>query len=396
MEDFRGDEWNYRASLTTNPAWEPDMDACKLVSKDSAYSAKLVPLRLEDRKLICLGHEPIDLSKVTEFQAKACREVSLVCAPKDVVDKLLEACYGPAGFAGQDELVDSVSKPATFLKVQDGPQRTKRLNTGPMKVMAVTSGKGGVGKSSVTTNLAITLANRGYRVGVIDCDFGLSNMHVMLGTKTRYNLSDVINGKVSMLDAFEYLPNGMFLLAGAPGAAEFADLNYEALQRANAGFSNLYSAFDFLFLDTAAGIHDGVLSLLMAADETVLVMTPDPSSILDAYVTGQALMTKRPSAKVRCIVNQATNETDAKLIFAKFRTFVGMYSAGNAEFLGKIAVDNAAQEATRSRTPYVLSSPKSQATRDVDAIACRLANIPLPTSVHTGILERWFGKVKVA
>lgn len=390
MNDFRNDE------VSPNAAWQPDMQACRLVPKDVAYAASLVPLRMEDRKLVCLGCEPIDLTQVAAFQAKACREVSLICAPKSVVDKLLVECYGPAVALGHADLVDSVAKAKPTLKLEENSAPIERMNSGPMKVFAVTSGKGGVGKSSVTTNLALTLAKRGYRVGVIDCDFGLSNMHVMLGVKPRFNLTDVILGKVPMVDAFEQLPNGMFLLAGAPGAADFADLNYESLQKANAGFSNLNSAFDFLFLDTAAGIHDGVLSLLMAADETLLVMTPDPASILDAYVTGQALMQKRPDAKLRCIVNQATNETDAKLIFAKFRTFVGMYSAGNAEFLGKIAVDTAAQEATRSRTPYVLSAPNSQATRDVDAIACRLANIPLPTSVHTGILERWFGKVKVA
>lgn len=392
MKDIRNDEMRQNALDT----WQPELDACRLVSKEAAYSAGLVPLRIEDRKLVCLGYEPIDLSKVSQFQAKVCRELSLVCAPQHDVDALLLECYGPPELLGHSELVDSVAKERPSLKLEEGAQHIQRLNPGAMKVYAVTSGKGGVGKSSVTTNLAVTLAKRGYRVGVIDCDFGLSNMHVMLGVKPQYNLTDVVTGKVAMLDAFQYLSNGIFLLAGSPGAADFADLNYEALQKANAGFSNLNSAFDFLFLDTAAGIHDGVLSLLMAADETILVMTPDPASILDAYVTGQALMQKRPEAKVKCIVNQATNETDAKLIFAKFKTFVGLYAAGNAEFLGKISVDSSAQDAARNRTPYVLSSPKSQATRDVDALACRLANIPLPTSVHTGILERWFGKVKVA
>ncbi len=383
-------------ALWLDDAFTPELSACRLVTKEAAYAANLVPLRVEGRKLICLGYAPIDLARVSEFQSKACREISIVCSSAETVHRLLEECFGPQGLLGHEELVESVSATQVSKHLDVTQEDKPRQNQMPMKVFAVTSGKGGVGKSSITVNLAVTLAKRGYKVGVIDCDFGLSNLHVLLGAKTRFNLSDVIMGKVPMSSAFDLLPSGIYLLSGAPGAAEFADLNYEALQKAQAGFSQLESEFDFLFLDTAAGIHDGVLSLLMAADETILVMTPDPASILDAYVTGQALLQKRPDAKVKCIVNQATNETDAKLIFAKFKTFVGLYSSGNAEFIGKVSVDAAANQASRNRQPFVLASPKSQATRDLDAVACRLANIPLPTSVHTGVLERWFGKVKAA
>lgn len=396
MKDISNNENLPDTNTTGNKEWHPEPQALQLVPKSAAFAAGMVPLRLEDRKLVCLGYEPIDLGRVAQFQAQVCREISLVCAPRSTVEELLAECYGPSELLGHADLVESVSARKPHLRVAEDEESRGRFNQGPMKVYAVTSGKGGVGKSSVTANLALTLAKRGYKVGVIDCDFGLSNMHVMLGVKPKFNLTDVVTGKTPMLDAFEQVSGGMFLLAGAPGAADFADLNYEALQKANAGFSQLESAFDFLFLDTAAGIHDGVLSLLMAADETLLVMTPDPASTLDAYVTGQALLQKRPDAKVKCIVNQATNETDAKLIFAKFQTFVGMYSAGNAEFLGKVSADGAAQQATRNRTPYVMSAPNCQAAKDIDALACRLANIPLPTSVHAGIFERWFGKIKAA
>lgn len=384
------------SSCKTNDELTPSQEALKLVDKRAAYAAQLVPLRLEDRRLVCLGYDPVNFDQVAFFQAQVCREISIVRGDKQDVQDLLQKCYGSNEVEDLHDLVESVAEGKARFKPSEEASDSPRLNNGAMKVFAVTSGKGGVGKSTVTTNLALSLAKRGYRVGVIDCDFGLSNMHVMLGAKPKHNLTDVMKGRVSAIDAFELVAGGIYLLAGAPGAAEFANLNYGAMQKAGAGFSNLNSAFDFLFLDTAAGIHDGVLSLLMAADETVLVMTPDPASILDAYVTGQALLQKRSGAQIQCVVNQANSDTDAKLIFAKFKTFVGLNSGGHAEFLGKITNDKAVSAATRSRTPYVLSAPKSQAALDVDVLACKLARIPIPANANAGLLGRIFGKVKAA
>lgn len=386
----------HAGGVPTSGGLTPSPEAIQLVSKRLAYGANILPLKLEDRKLICATYDPINFDQVAYFQAQVCREVTIISASKEEVELGLAAAYGTEYFPESEDLVDAVTARSKPIRRNTELMETSRKNDGAMKVIAVASGKGGVGKSSMTSNIAIALARQGYRVGLIDCDFGLSNLHVMLGAKPKYNLSDVMHGRIDALSAFELVTGGLYLLAGSAGAAEFADLNYQTLQKDGAGFSTLNSAFDYLLLDTAAGIHDGVLSLLLAADETLLVMTPDPASILDAYVAARALVERRPNATIKCLVNQATSETDAKLIFAKFTTFIGLNTSGHAEFLGKVMADKAASEAARTRVPFMISAPNSQVSRDVDAIACKLANVPQQSHLQAGFFGRLFGGLKAA
>lgn len=385
-----------RGGAGENPSteqWLPPVDmrastpeAIALVPKRVAYEAQLLPVRVEDRRLVCLGREPVNPDAVRRFIDAVCREVTIIPAARQDVAAGLRAAYGPPEYVEAIDLVEAVSAKPSRRNLE--LHESERLRQGPMKVIAVTSGKGGVGKTSITANLAIALASRGYRVGLMDCDFGLSNLHVLLGVNPRFTLSDVINKKVDPLTAFELTQGGVYLLAGPTGASEFANLNYGNLQAANAGFSMISHAFDFLLLDTAAGIHDGVLSLLMAADEAILVATPDPAAILDAYVTARALLDRRPSTVVKCIVNQATNDTQAKLIFAKFMTFLSLNSDAHAEYYGKVAADKAAVMAARMRQPLMLSAPGSQAAKDIEALACKLAGIRRNLRQDAGFFKR--------
>lgn len=374
----------------------PTREALALVTRDQAYACQMVPLRLQDRKLLALATEPVNPDLLRQFAAATCREVEIVHAPAELVKAGLQAAYGPPEFGEVIDLLDAVAARPKVIKRNQELIHVPRMNQGPMKVIAVASGKGGVGKSSTTANLAVALAKRSYRVGLIDCDFGLSNLHVMLGAKPKFTLSDVLAGRIDMVSAFELTQGGVYLLAGPTGASEFANLNYASLQAAGAGFSSVNQAFDYLFLDAAAGIHEGVMSLLMAADETVLVTTPDPAAVLDAYVTARTLLDRRPSARIRVLVNQAPNESEAKMIFAKFMTFLGLNSGGRAEFLGKIAADKAAGEAVRARQPVVIGSPRSQAAQDLEAMACKVAELPAEQAAEGGFLSKLFSGLRAA
>lgn len=379
--DLRSEQW-----LPPVDMRQSTPEAIALVPKRAAYEAQLLPLRIEDRKLICLGREPINPDLLRRFAQAICREVVIIPATRqDVIAGLREA-YGPPEYVEAIDLVEAVAVKPSKRNLE--LHESERLRQGPMKVIAITSGKGGVGKTSICANLAIALARRGYRVGLMDCDFGLSNLHVLYGVNPRYTLSDVINRKVDPLTAFELTQGGVYLLSGPNGASDFANLTYGSLQAANAGFSMISHAFDFLLLDTAAGIHDGVLSLLMAADEAILVATPDPAAILDAYVTARALLDRRPSTVVKCIVNQASNDTQAKLIFAKFMTFLSMSSDARAEYYGKVTTDKAAVVAARERQPFLLSQPNSQASKDIEALACKLAGIRKNLRKDKGFFKR--------
>jgi|CXWL01.1.fsa_nt_gi flagellar biosynthesis protein FlhG len=371
-----------------------NQELVNLVPKDVAYTAQLAPFKLKGRVLQCLGNPGLHRDVVRKFEARIYREIEILEASPETVAQTLLELYGPNLHEDAAELIEAIAKDPKRrkgLSFEDKPRQV----SGPMRVIAVTSGKGGVGKSSTTANLATVLASRGYRVGLVDCDFGLSNLHLMLGMKPTYSISDVLAKRVSILDAFEQVNGGLYLLAGPVGATEYVDLNYSKLQEAGAGFSSLDPYFDFLLLDTAAGIHEGVMSLLLAADETVLVTTPDPAAVLDAYVIAQALLNRRPGAMIRCIVNQATNESDAKQIFAKFMVFLGMNSVGNASFLGSVRSDKAVSESVRSRTPVWLGSPKSHAARDLQMIAFKLAGIS-DSAEKSYFLERFFARNEAA
>jgi flagellar biosynthesis protein FlhG len=381
---------NANATSNGNSLYQPTAEALALVPKRQAYEAQMLPLKVEDRKLVCLGRYPIHPDAVRRLTAVACREVSIIMAPAQEVVAGLRAAYGPPEYLEVIDLVNAVS--VAPIKRNEELHEVVRRRSEPMKVIAVTSGKGGVGKSSVTANLAVALAARGYRVGVIDCDFGLSNLHVMFGANPKFTLSDVIAGRVGVLSAFEQTRGGVYLLAGPAGAAELADLTYASLQTAKAGFSEMSQAFDYLLLDTAAGVHDGVLSLLMASDEAVLVTTPDPAAILDAYVTARALLDRRPQMVIKCIVNQASSESQAKMIFAKFMTFLASNADGKAQYIGKIAADRAVVQAARMRVPVLLSYPNNPAAKDLDELACKLAGLQQGGQQSRGFFRRFIGQ----
>lgn len=367
----------------------PTAEALSLVTKRQAYEAHLLPMAMEDRRLVCLGCRPLHPDAVRRFMQQVCREIKIIEVSKQELVEGLRNAYGPPEYSEVAELVDAISQPKRVRRNQELVAEPWPAS-GSMKVIAVTSGKGGVGKTSVTANLCVALAARGYRVGVIDCDFGLSNLHVMLGAKPTYTLTDVMQRKVDLLSAFEKTEGGVYLLAGPTGAAEYADITYAALQQAGSGFSALSNAFDFLFLDTGAGIHEGVLSLLMAADEILLVTTPDPAAILDAYITTRVVLDRRSTAVIKCVVNQAQGDVQAKQIFAKFMSFLNSNSTGRIQYAGKVLADKAAIQGARMRTPYVLSSPHSPAARDIQMLAIKLGGLPEVPLLPANPIARFF------
>ncbi|MBS1719710.1 MAG: P-loop NTPase [Armatimonadetes bacterium] len=381
---------------TPEPTVRPTSEALELVSKRAAYESYLVPLRIEGRKLVCLGRETIHPEVLRRFEQTVCREVAIIPTSHQIVTQALQTVFGPPEYVEAIDLVEAVAtrKPtAPNFQLHENP----RQNPGPMKIIAVTSGKGGVGKSSVTANLALSLAMKGFRVGIMDCDFGLSNMHVLLGSSPKASLADVLHRKVTLDQAFELSLGGVFLLSGPTGSAELADLDYFTLQKSGAGFSEVGEAFDYLLLDTGAGTHDGVMSLLMAADEVILVTTPDPAAISDAYVTIRTLFQRRPQSKVHCIVNQVQDVRHGRLIFAKLMTFLKDFADANVTFMGKVRMDRNVVEGGRMRVPVVLSEPDSDAARDLTFLACRMAGVPCPSpDVKQTFFQRILGRKKSA
>lgn len=240
------------------------------------------------------------------------------------------------------------------------------------RVLAVTSGKGGVGKSNTTVNLAIGLVAQGARVVVLDADLGLANVEVLLGLNSLHNLQHVINGERTLPQILVKGPGGIDVVPGSSGIMKLADLNAAARQSILAGLRDLQDLADFIIIDTMAGIGQNAVAFAAAADEILLVTTPEPSSIVDGYAMIKTLFGLRDDAVFRLIINMAANEPQAKAVAGKLTTVAQQYLARRLNYLGWVPRDPHVSQAVMQTRPFLLQYPAAPASRCIQDIADRL------------------------
>ena len=183
------------------------------------------------------------------------------------------------------------------------------------RTITVTSGKGGVGKTSLVANLAICLAQAGQRVIILDADLGLANIDVVFGIRPKYNLMDVINGDMDIDNIMVSGPYGIQIIAGGSGVMELADLDNEKAERLFNQLRFLEDKTDFLLIDTGAGISKSVISFCQAADQVVVITTTEPTSLVDAFGIIKVLSNKRPDAYVSALVNKVDDLEEGNQIY---------------------------------------------------------------------------------
>jgi flagellar biosynthesis protein FlhG len=240
------------------------------------------------------------------------------------------------------------------------------------RVFAITSGKGGVGKTSVSINLAIALAARGKRVIVLDADLGLANVEVLMGLNSFFNLQHVIDGEKSIMQILVKGPGGIEIVPGTSGLAKLADLGPAARQNVLNGLKDLQEQSDFVVIDTMAGIGQNAVRFAAAADEVLVVTTPEPSAIVDAYATIKTIFSIREDTVFRLIINMVVNQQQALAVTTNLSRVAKQYLGLTLSYLGYIPRDPHVGQGVMQTTPFVLRFPNAPATQAVYELADRI------------------------
>lgn len=239
-------------------------------------------------------------------------------------------------------------------------------------MLAVSSGKGGVGKTSTSVNVAIALAARGKRAIVLDADLGLANVEVLLGLNSLYNIQHVIEGEKTIMQILVKGPGGIEFVPGTSGLARLADLAGPARQHVLDGLEELQEKADFVIIDTMAGIGQNAVSFAAAADEVLVVTTPEPSSIVDAYALIKAVNATRSDAAFRVVVNMVANHQQAVAVSSNLARVTQQYLNRHLSLLGHIVRDPHVSHGVMQTYPFLLRYPNAPAAKCIHDLAGRI------------------------
>ncbi len=255
-------------------------------------------------------------------------------------------------------------------------QQTERPNA---RVITVTSGKGGVGKTSISLNLAIQLTRLGKKVVVFDADFGLANIEVMLGVRPQYNLADMMFKGKELKDIITNSADGIGFISGGSGIQELAIMNREQVMYLISRMTELDTMADVIIIDTGAGISDSVLEFVVASTEVLLVATPEPTSITDAYALLKALNRKiefsKEDTNIKMISNRVRNEEEGKILYDKMRVVSEKFLDINIEYIGSIPMDDQISMAVMRQKPVSVINPDAASSKAIRKLAEKLLSI---------------------
>jgi flagellar biosynthesis protein FlhG len=260
-------------------------------------------------------------------------------------------------------------------------------------VVAITSGKGGVGKSNIAVNLAIQLARAGKNVVLLDADLGLANADVLCNINLPFNLSHVIARKRELCDVLVKAPGGFELIGGASGLARMADLSDHDRQRLICALAELEERADLILIDTGAGISPNVLSFTRAADEVLVVTTPEPTAITDAYAVVKVISREQSQRRVSLLVNQVCSAAEAAVVHDRIAQVARQFLGVSVFDAGYVLTDDQVPAAVRRRTPFVIGSPNAPASKCIVQLAIRLQQGVAMNVGNEGFFNRmskWF------
>jgi flagellar biosynthesis protein FlhG len=235
----------------------------------------------------------------------------------------------------------------------------------PTRLVTVTSGKGGVGKSNFSLNFALGLIERGQKVVVFDADLGLANLDVLMGITPKKHLLHLLEPQYSVWDIMEKGPNGLEFIAGGSGFTQILQFDDAKLDRFFRQLEPLQGYADIIFFDTGAGISQESLRFMLSSDEIILVTTPEPTAITDAYAVIKMIHSRNPQAKIRLVINRATSRREGKHTADKLAMVAKRFLNMDIETLGFVPDDTHVSKAVKEQRPFLLTYPQSQASRGI-------------------------------
>jgi flagellar biosynthesis protein FlhG len=261
------------------------------------------------------------------------------------------------------------------------------------RAIAVTSGKGGVGKTNIAVNLAACLSQRGRRVCLVDADLSLANADVLCNLVPTLTLEHVVTGRARLSEIMLAAPGGFRLIPGASGVARLAELDDQQRHRLLAQLETLDRVVDTIIIDTAAGISENVLSFVAAADQVYLVTTPEPTAITDGYGMIKALQARQVTTTIHLIVNMARDEAEGRNVHARIERVCQTFLGRSVGFAGTIPMDASVREAVRRRVPFTLHDPAGLASVEIGCLAGRIVAPQSDEATGADAPQGFFGRL---
>lgn len=246
------------------------------------------------------------------------------------------------------------------------------------RIIAVTSGKGGVGKSNFALNFALSLVEQNRKVLIFDVDLGFANVDVLLGRSPEESIATMVEKDLSIWDIIEEGPNGLLFISGGTGFNEMFKLDEAKMKKFFDELSEIQGHVDYVILDTGAGLSDENLRFILAADDVILVTTPEPTSITDAYSIVKMVHVKDPNVHMKLIVNQCTTEKEGKQTADNFRQVTQQFLEKEIGTLGYIPSDSNIPAAVKKQVPFLLAFPNTYASQAMRKVTGEFLDLPVP------------------
>ena len=290
---------------------------------------------------------------------------------------------GAAGVAPEGVVVDQAERLRLLV------DNKRKASVEPLRVIAVTSGKGGVGKSTIAANLAWLAAKQGKRVLLLDGDLGLANAEILLGVAPRWHLGHLLDGTVSIRDALADGPNGMKILSAGTGVQQLSRLSSAQKMRLISELDTLEDDFDVVIADSPAGIGENMAFFVGACQETVLVVSPEPTSLTDAYAAVKVLSQHGMAGTFHVVINPAASEHLARDVFGRLSRITERFLHARLQYLGFVPRDENIHRAVMMQRPLVQAFPLSPSSRSIAQLSDKLLHAPAVPRLEGGLKILW-------